>query len=713
MSVEDARDVATGESLLKELTLTHSPTNNADFNPSQTIVSAYENVINHFQSHLDVEDYEKVTRATDFGDVVTALISCKNAQIAGKRKGKRWLHLDRLLQRVHHYKEVVDVAVQGLPDLATSSFVTVQVRLANMLSEVADCIGRVELFKTLFPTEHMLCTVANLYSELVDMLRSMITYWKNNRLDRRIFNAFWNPFEVEYQSSIERIRYLVNHIDRIASASHMAATQAQNTENAYMILRRFNHYRYFIGKKEKTNPLEESQTVFAREYSERLRRYLIAKVAQEDEDALLQINLARQTYGTCDFILAHESFTRWKLSRASQIMGLIGGPGSGKTVISAFLHSQAQLEAKEHAPVVWLHCCPNTRFTCTYLLKSLIWKILEQRPDVMLKKIHDQGHYIRLFHEAKTFDVLWSIFLRIVSALEELWIVIDSIHDCRDGKSILINSLRSLVTTNGLRTRIKIAISSRHKSDLAVAANWIIQYTAQDMREGIATYIKEELSLEESASGTNDGLIRSVTETVEAVGGGLHWARAVIYLLKVTQSESHAQQLLHASKTPNVLIHHVWEQLLSNCQSESEVVWHLAEMLATYPYSPLTVMGVYNVLADRKPEAVANVNVETISILLRSDFAGLLSRVNGQYGMPSEIRRHLLQEMVHRPQAKHETVSDLSILDKNQQQRLPRRRPRTWLFRVVYILYEILFLHILFKANYYRCLILAIYYWLK
>lgn len=51
-----------------------------------------------------------------------------------------------------------------------------------MLSEVADCIGRVELFKTLFPTEKMLCTVANLYAELVEMLRSMITYWKRNRL---------------------------------------------------------------------------------------------------------------------------------------------------------------------------------------------------------------------------------------------------------------------------------------------------------------------------------------------------------------------------------------------------------------------------------------------------------------------------------------------------------------------------------------------------
>jgi hypothetical protein len=45
-----------------------------------------------------------------------------------------------------------------------------------MLSEVVDCTGRVEIFKTIFPTEQILCTVANLYSELVETLQSMVIY---------------------------------------------------------------------------------------------------------------------------------------------------------------------------------------------------------------------------------------------------------------------------------------------------------------------------------------------------------------------------------------------------------------------------------------------------------------------------------------------------------------------------------------------------------
>jgi hypothetical protein len=158
----------------------------------------------------------------------------------------------------------------------------------------------------------------------------------------------------------------------------------------------------------------------------------------------------------------------------------VRGPGNGKTSISAFLYSQVQIHAKDHSPVVWLHCYPQTRTACTYLPRSLIWKILEQRPDVLLKKIHDQNHYIRLFYEAKTFDVLWGIFLQIVSTIKQVWIIVDSIHDCDNGKSMVIDKLKSLTSSGSLHTRIKTAIISRNVSDLD---------NAQNMCQGITEYM--------------------------------------------------------------------------------------------------------------------------------------------------------------------------------------------------------------------------------
>ncbi|KAH6971024.1 hypothetical protein BKA56DRAFT_131809 [Ilyonectria sp. MPI-CAGE-AT-0026] len=212
--------------------------------PSSITNGAYESTLKHFQLNLDSQEYDQVARCATFTDVVTALVACKNAQAAqSTTKQCATQHMDRLLQRIHHYKGVVDIAVQNSPQLVslvwasmvflikvTSSFTTLQSKLTCMLSEIADSVGRVELFKTLYPTQHMLCVVANLYAEIVDVLRSMIDFWKRNRLDRRIFHAFWNPFEIKYQSAMERIKYLVELIDRTATASHMAAMKTQNSD---------------------------------------------------------------------------------------------------------------------------------------------------------------------------------------------------------------------------------------------------------------------------------------------------------------------------------------------------------------------------------------------------------------------------------------------------------------------------------------------------
>jgi hypothetical protein len=63
----------------------------------------------------------------------------------------------------------------------TSSYVSIQKRLSSMLVEIADSLGRMQMFKELYPTEHMKCTTATLYAEIVNLLRSMISFWHKRR----------------------------------------------------------------------------------------------------------------------------------------------------------------------------------------------------------------------------------------------------------------------------------------------------------------------------------------------------------------------------------------------------------------------------------------------------------------------------------------------------------------------------------------------------
>lgn len=417
----------------------------------------------------------------------------------------------------------------------------------------------------------------------------------------------------------------------------------------------------------------ESQTLFASQYSQRLRRYLVSSYAQADEDSFLEYNLARQTYGTCDFILDHESFRIWRNSRSSQILGLIGGPGSGKSVISAFLFSQSRLTAKEHSPVIWLHCDSHTRSSRLHLLRSLTWKVIEQRPDILLKKLHDQSHYIRLFQEAKSFETLWTIFAQIVVAIKELWIIIDSIHDCKDGKSLLIQQLRSLVDKEGLNTKIKIAISSRYATDLSKVTANLVQYSAQDMRQGISNYFEEELISPEGIS-QGDVIVRSrALEVIEEMGGGLHWARAIIHLLHTTRSKEDPNEVLDNLTSPESVIQKLWVYLIHDCKVDGRLIRCLAELMSTHSLSPLPVMDIYNMLAEKEPEMMREVKVETVGELLRKDFSGFLSRVNGRYGMPNEIRRYLLLELATESFEKLATPQE-GLKTPNEQRKTTRQK---------------------------------------
>lgn len=116
----------------------------------------------------------------------------------------------------------------------------------------------------------------------------------------------------------------------------------------------------------------EADTALARNYSQSLRRYLLSSSAQKDEDSFLHFQLARQTHGVCDFILKTEQYETWAQSRSSILLGVVGGSGNGKPIISAFLCGKARAAASENSLVVWLHCMPVLRATSLRLFQALI-----------------------------------------------------------------------------------------------------------------------------------------------------------------------------------------------------------------------------------------------------------------------------------------------------------------------------------------------------
>lgn len=380
----------------------------------------------------------------------------------------------------------------------------------------------------------------------------------------------------------------------------------------------------------------------ARNYSQNLRRYLLSASAQKDEDSFLQFQLARQTHGVCDFILKTDQYETWAHSRSSILLGVVGGPGSGKTIVSAFLCGKARASASENSPVVWLHCIPVLRATRLRLLRALIWKILEQRPDILLKNLHVKKHYIQLFRDATTFEKLWPIFTQIVSCLSELWVIVDSIHDCEDDRVELIGKLKMLIQQLDSRTRIKVALSSRHVSDFP-EAHTVLQYTADDMQAGITTYVRHEFQQRgwSEDSGNYADLVHSASNTTSAVGGGLFWARAVVHVAVAQASENAAMDVLSQLESPGAVIGCLWKEIYYRPRAPQVLIQSIAELLVSIPGSPVTITDLYRMLTRDKPEALHGVGIDLFKTVVQTQFCGLASQVNGRYGIPNEIRKHL------------------------------------------------------------------------
>ncbi|KAL7620649.1 hypothetical protein AAE478_009644 [Parahypoxylon ruwenzoriense] len=134
------------------------------------------------------------------------------------------------------------------------------------------------------------------------------------------------------------------------------------------------------------------------------------------------------------------------------------------------------------------------------------------------------------------------------------------------------------------------------------------------------------------------------TDTINSVGGGPCSAGAVVYLVKTTDSENSARELLSRLTTQEAIIRYLWQDLNHRPEVDKLLVWIMAGMMAACPSGPLPVMDIHNLLMRERPDIIAGVSVNHAGSLLKRDFAGLASAGGGRFGIPNEIHRLFPQE---------------------------------------------------------------------
>lgn len=258
-----------------------------------------------------------------------------------------------------------------------------------------------------------------------------------------------------------------------------------------------------------------------------------------DDDRILSYSMDRGESGSHDFILDHPLFTQWLTTGGSSVLNIVAGPGTGKTIMSARIYHRATKHASSGnmTPVLFHNCRPPRQNTSTTILRALISGIISRRSDVLLvDDVFHIDYWTASFANASTFEKLWSIFYQLARALHEVWVILDSVHDCSEGLEELLSRLCDLVHKDST-VKLKVVFTCR-QAGFSEMVGHVIQVAPKDLEQGARDYIQRE------HPELHEDLVQPALDAACRLGGGPYWAQIVMGLTKAKNSKKAAKTFL-------------------------------------------------------------------------------------------------------------------------------------------------------------------------
>jgi hypothetical protein len=139
--------------------------------------------------------------------------------------------------------------------------------------------------------------------------------------------------------------------------------------------------------------------------------------------------------GTCSWIFSNPNYRYWLENDDSSIVWIHGGPGVGKSVLSAVLSKELICDQHicfgQECSVAYFFCDDKDIHlkTSTALLKNVLAQLLRQNPKALIHFSNEPVYNIDKEKTVWTFGMLWRVFSRIVNdaTLKPMFVVIDAI----------------------------------------------------------------------------------------------------------------------------------------------------------------------------------------------------------------------------------------------------------------------------------------------
>ncbi|EUC28694.1 hypothetical protein COCCADRAFT_30089 [Bipolaris zeicola 26-R-13] len=166
-------------------------------------------------------------------------------------------------------------------------------------------------------------------------------------------------------------------------------------------------------------------------------------VSEPEVDRLeLVTNKGTRVTGTCEWIKNNGGYRSWNQGE-TPLLWVTGGPGKGKTMLSIFLTEDLEQELSKYnaGQLVYYFCIHKKRDKGTDLLRSLLYQIIDKRPELAKHAFTYLETPERRAHTLSSLPSLWIILQNIIAdaTLGDLFCIVDGLDECdEDTRRFLI-----------------------------------------------------------------------------------------------------------------------------------------------------------------------------------------------------------------------------------------------------------------------------------
>ena len=214
----------------------------------------------------------------------------------------------------------------------------------------------------------------------------------------------------------------------------------------------------------------------------------------------------------------------------SQLLWIKGTPGMGKTMlVIGIIHDLSNQLADLAPPSLSYYFCQGTddqaRNNATSILRSLIWMLLAQQPNLMeyLRAEHLRNHSDKIFDDNKfALEAVTRVFESMLNDVGPVYLIVDGLDECDQDFDVLIQ----IMATSLQRSKhVKWLVSSRPNIDVLALlkeqgvkdleyTNNSLDLNTQKLEAPVNAYVEHKLSALKNRPGYSDVILRRVSNEI-------------------------------------------------------------------------------------------------------------------------------------------------------------------------------------------------------